>query len=52
MDYNTTLKGVAGDDEDMRTRRVFLSRLGALEESFFPRLRYQDNPTPQTIYLK
>lgn len=52
MVYNASLQAVVGRDEDMQTRRDYLVRLAALENSFPRRLRYRENLTPQTLFIK
>ncbi len=50
--YNEDCVAAAGDENDMQIRRGFFSELGALEASLYPRLRYRENPAPQTLHLQ
>ncbi|KXX74307.1 Nitrogen assimilation transcription factor nirA [Madurella mycetomatis] len=52
MTYNASPQVVVGRDDDMQTRRDYLIKLAALENSLPPRLRYRENLTPQTIFIK
>ncbi|KAK4235023.1 hypothetical protein C8A03DRAFT_18175, partial [Achaetomium macrosporum] len=52
IEYNTLSRCTAGGEQDMRMRRDFLLQLARLEASLPPSLRYRENMTPQTIYLK
>ncbi|KAK0736760.1 hypothetical protein B0T21DRAFT_288626 [Apiosordaria backusii] len=52
MVYNMHPRGPLGQRLDIQERRLHFASLAAVERSFFPRFSYQQNPTPQTLFLK
>jgi len=53
MIYNNKVQpGRTGNADDMDGRRGLFSKIAALEDSLYPRMRHYVNLTPQTLYLK
>ncbi|KAK3361839.1 hypothetical protein B0T24DRAFT_640200 [Lasiosphaeria ovina] len=50
--YSIQSKHAVGDDEDLKVRRRFFAELAVVEQAVPPHLLYQNNPAPQTLYLK
>ncbi|KAK4222661.1 nitrogen assimilation transcription factor nirA, partial [Podospora fimiseda] len=53
MNYNTQIhSSLIGDENDMSKRRGYYAELALFEESLPERLRYRNNPAPDTLFLK